>query len=406
LKIFLHYSWDNEAHKDWVLNLANRLVADGVDLFFDRYDLKPGSNNTHFMEQIEKADKVVLIMSEGYKVKADDRKGGIGYEFQMVTTQLAKKLFENSKYIPVLKGVSADLCIPAILQSFLYIDMSSDILFENRYLELLRGIYDEPVVVKPQLGTKPSFPKVSQNKESSPKKSTATVFELGWSKKKTKKVLGKAQVYDGLQEQYWTHGLEVYYNRHWGKVDGVLAKNSPTGVDYEGDVCGIKIGDTFAEVKNKLGNPLNWGIPDPYIAFALYKINQCYLTIPLWRDVPKEAPPSIKQGTVMALSLSTEHSILSSIPIVIVAIEEMRQGRKPSLLERKQEKLNYDRKGEFLKEHYNISHVQIGRYGGYFVQVFFIDTNQELIFWLYDLSWDKFVIRALVQTGYDDTFKA
>jgi hypothetical protein len=63
--VFIHYSWDNEKHKEWVLFLANRLVADGVDVTLDRFDLKIGSNNTYFMEKVEKVDKVVLIRKEG-----------------------------------------------------------------------------------------------------------------------------------------------------------------------------------------------------------------------------------------------------------------------------------------------------------------------------------------------------
>jgi hypothetical protein len=37
------------------------------------------------MEKISQADKVILIMTESYKKKADDRTKGVGYEFQMIS---------------------------------------------------------------------------------------------------------------------------------------------------------------------------------------------------------------------------------------------------------------------------------------------------------------------------------
>ena len=398
MKIFLHYSWDSEAHKDWVLKLANRLVSDGVDLFFDRFDLKPGSNNLHFMEQVQNANKVVLVMSDGYKTRSDDRKGGIGYEYQIIASQLANELNNSGRIIPVLRGKNKSSSIPALLSSYLYIDMSNDKYFENVYLELLRAIFNESEIIKPTLGKRPDFSKIATSSKDSRQK-VIDIFSLGWTRQKVKKVLGLPQYSDGLQEKYWSHGLEVYYNRHWNRVDGVLAKEAESGIAYDGEVNGIKIGDTFAEVRSKIGNPINWGIPDEHLSIALYLINGNYLNIALWRSVPTDAPIGIRQGTVMGISLSTEHSILSCTPIVMIAIEEIRQGKRPTLLEHRRGKLNYDPKATFWNEHYEISPVQLGIYGGYFIQVLFTLSNRLILFWLYDLAWDKFVIRALSDNG-------
>ncbi|WP_415326257.1 toll/interleukin-1 receptor domain-containing protein [Chryseobacterium sp. MMS23-Vi53] len=157
MKVFLHYSWDSEAHKEWVLELANRLTVDGVDLVFDRYDLHVGSNNLHFMEKIEACQKVVLVMSKGYKPKVDSRTGGAGYEYQIITSEIAVKMASNSKCIPVLRDGDAHCSIPVLLQHFQYIDMRDDKKFEQLYLELLRAIYDKPLVTRPEVGKKPSW---------------------------------------------------------------------------------------------------------------------------------------------------------------------------------------------------------------------------------------------------------
>lgn len=88
--VFIHYSWDNESHKKWTLFLADRLIADGIEVIFDRYDLKLGSNNNYFMEKIETADKVLLIMTPDYKIKADNRTSGIGYEYQIISSEFSQ----------------------------------------------------------------------------------------------------------------------------------------------------------------------------------------------------------------------------------------------------------------------------------------------------------------------------
>jgi hypothetical protein len=48
--VFISYSWDSEEHKKWVLDLANKLVKEGVNVILDRYELRPGKSLPHFVE--------------------------------------------------------------------------------------------------------------------------------------------------------------------------------------------------------------------------------------------------------------------------------------------------------------------------------------------------------------------
>jgi len=34
-KVFISYSWSTPEHEEWVINLAQRLVSDGIDVVFD-----------------------------------------------------------------------------------------------------------------------------------------------------------------------------------------------------------------------------------------------------------------------------------------------------------------------------------------------------------------------------------
>jgi len=109
------------------------------------------------MEKIETCQKVVMIMTKGYKAKVDTRTGGAGYGYQIITSEMAVKMASNSKCIPVLREGDSQIAIPTLLQQFQYLDMRDDKLFEQLYLELLRSIYDEPLVKRPEMGKKPPF---------------------------------------------------------------------------------------------------------------------------------------------------------------------------------------------------------------------------------------------------------
>jgi hypothetical protein len=40
------------------------------------------------------------------------------------------------------------------MQQYIHIDMRNDENYENSYTDLLREIYDEPEILKPEIGTK------------------------------------------------------------------------------------------------------------------------------------------------------------------------------------------------------------------------------------------------------------
>ena len=407
-KVFIHYSWDNELHKVWTLYLANRLISDGVDVIIDQYDLKLGSNNNYFMEKINNAAKVLLIMTPEYKIKADNRTSGVGYEYQIITTEFSKNIANNNKFIPILRAGEIQLSIPTFLQSFLHLNMRNDDDFEKNYIELLQNIYDEPTIQRPSIGIKPDFKKLKYNNSSLKLEQNLNfnnVLELGLTKKQTHKILGKPETDEGILETYWSHGLQVYYNKHWDKVDGILARRQPSGISFDNDIIGISLGDTFAEVKAKLGNPLNWGLPNPFTSFAFYKINERFLTIALWRDTPDKEYADFKIGTVYAIGYCEAHSVLACEPIVAATIEEIRANKKLSYLERKPKDYEIDFKLDFFKENYIVCPTYPFVGGGYMVTILFEESGTLVDFWLYDLSWSYLVIRMIEIRNIEDIEK-
>tara|TARA_R100000306_G_C4376361_1_gene142093 strand:- start:1319 stop:2320 length:1002 start_codon:yes stop_codon:yes gene_type:complete len=159
--VFISYSWDSEEHKQWVLQLANYLISKGgCEVLLDQYDLKAGHNMNHFMESsVERADKVLLIMTPNYKLKADKREGGTGFEYSMISAQLYRMQANNDKFLPILRKGTISSSAPVYIQSNIYHDMSEDSLFDTTGYELLRLIYEKPELVKPDIGKPPTFKK-------------------------------------------------------------------------------------------------------------------------------------------------------------------------------------------------------------------------------------------------------
>ncbi|MCA6066509.1 toll/interleukin-1 receptor domain-containing protein [Chryseobacterium sp. RG1] len=156
--IFISYSWDNEEHKKWVLDLSDKLCTDGINVILDRYYLTPGKNLPHFVENnLNKANRIIIIFTPNYKLKADKRTGGVGYEYSIMNVDLYANQTSNEKIIPLLRSGSTEDSIPTFMRQFIHIDARNDENFLNSYNDLVREIYNEPEIKKPELGTKPIF---------------------------------------------------------------------------------------------------------------------------------------------------------------------------------------------------------------------------------------------------------
>jgi TIR domain len=153
--VFVSYSHDDDAHKRWVLMLATRLVANGVDAILDQWDMRLGGNLPTFMEKgLTNAERVLAICSEAYVQKANDGKGGVGYEKTILTGQMMQNI-NTDRVIPVRRKNDSEHAVPTFLLGRLYVDMRENIDFEAAYTELLRDIHGQPVAPRPPLGTNP-----------------------------------------------------------------------------------------------------------------------------------------------------------------------------------------------------------------------------------------------------------
>lgn len=155
-KIFISYSWGTKEHQNWVINLGKRLMGDSVDVELDKWSLKDGHDVYSFMESMVKSDeifRVLIICDKNYKEKANDRKGGVGTETQIITPEIYSDV-KQEKFIPLVveRDDTNNPHMPIFLSSRKYIDFSNDEFFEDSYEELLRNILEAPSIAKPKLG--------------------------------------------------------------------------------------------------------------------------------------------------------------------------------------------------------------------------------------------------------------
>jgi TIR domain len=178
---FISYSWDDDAHSDWVRVLAERLRADGVDVSIDRWGAVPGDQLTAFMERaIRENQFVVIICTPRYKCRSDNCEGGVGYEGDIMTAEIMTSQNQR-KFIPVLRKSAWSEAAPSWLLGKYYINLSAEPYSERDYKDLVRtllGIRETaPPVGKPMSTIAPKMNRESLSSEFQDIKITRVIVE-------------------------------------------------------------------------------------------------------------------------------------------------------------------------------------------------------------------------------------
>jgi hypothetical protein len=146
--VFISYSWDDDAHKGWVRDLATRLRANGVDVKLDQWETAPGDRLPAFMERAIRDNTYVLIIcTPRYKARSEKREGGVGYEGDIMTAEVLTT-GNQRKFIPILRRGTWAEAAPSWLLGKYYIDLGGEPYPERGYEDLLTTIY----------GTRPQAP--------------------------------------------------------------------------------------------------------------------------------------------------------------------------------------------------------------------------------------------------------
>lgn len=160
-KLFISYCWSNQDHEAWVVNLAEELVSQGINVILDKWDLKPGYDANDFMESMVKdktVTKVIMICDEPYATKSDSRKGGAGTEAQIITPEIYAET-KQDKFVAIVKerDEQGKPFLPTYYKGRIYFDLSNPAIYAEEFEKIVRWAWNKPYHQRPVLGSVPSF---------------------------------------------------------------------------------------------------------------------------------------------------------------------------------------------------------------------------------------------------------
>ena len=127
-KVFISYAQSPEPHKNWVRQFDDELRKYNINAITDWRNSGPGENLAVFMERgISESQVVLLICSESFTAKANNRQAGVGFEANIAAEiYLRSSLEERARFIAIVRDneLPDGKKLPTYLGSSRYIDMS------------------------------------------------------------------------------------------------------------------------------------------------------------------------------------------------------------------------------------------------------------------------------------------
>ncbi len=159
--VFISYAWGTDEHQKKVIQFAESLVENGIDVELDKWSLKEGNDTYSFMEQMvnnPQITNVLMLLDKNYSEKANSRKGGVGTETQIISPEIYTKA-KQEKFIPIVfeRGDDGEVFKPTFLKGLLHFDLSLDESYYSEYQRLVKRLFGIEVLEKPELGNPPEW---------------------------------------------------------------------------------------------------------------------------------------------------------------------------------------------------------------------------------------------------------
>lgn len=156
--VFISYSWDSEEHKAWVLKLSEDLAKKGIFVLLDQY-LEDGSTLPAYMDLgLERANKVLIIGTEKYKMKCYESSSGVAFEDSIIRASISQNI-GTKKYVACLRQGDFKKSFPIYIGTSKGHDFSKNENYDRELDSLCRAIYGKPLHKRPQLGEIPEYAK-------------------------------------------------------------------------------------------------------------------------------------------------------------------------------------------------------------------------------------------------------
>jgi len=160
-KVFISYTHDSKEHIELILEIANKLRTEGIDVILDQYEQSPAQGWPQWMDQnIKNAEFVIMICTENYykRVMGEEKDGvglGIKWEGRLIYQHVYNSDSKSQKFIPVLVKKDDGKFIPTPVQGATHYVITEDKGYNDLYW-YLRGINPNE---KPGLGKLRPLPK-------------------------------------------------------------------------------------------------------------------------------------------------------------------------------------------------------------------------------------------------------
>ncbi|MBL9192878.1 MAG: toll/interleukin-1 receptor domain-containing protein [Opitutaceae bacterium] len=240
-RVFFSYSHDSAQHKAWVLNLATRLMNNGVEVILDQWDLRLGGDLPTFMERsLTVANRVVVVCTDKYVAKANAGLGGVGYEKMILTAGLMQNI-NSDRIIPLVREGHGAGAVPTFLQSRLYVDFRNPAEYETKYQDLVREIHGAHLVVRPPLG---------QNPFSGPRSASPPTFSPGPERYATSGLSGQVTFDYSNNDGRFSVGVGDHtFETKWSSASGTSIHAYCDGAQVDGIALVSEVRD-FADIQD------------------------------------------------------------------------------------------------------------------------------------------------------------
>lgn len=141
---------------EWINNFASELQANGIHVYWDKWDVDYSDRFTEFMNNIEKADFTALIITNRYLEKMKKTSGGVSYEKKIIDAMIERGIGEK-KLVIIIKQKEAKKDLPYLYKSMKFFDMTTKTKYVKEIQNLIKFVYGKSKPKRPPLGPEPDF---------------------------------------------------------------------------------------------------------------------------------------------------------------------------------------------------------------------------------------------------------
>ena len=222
-----------------MLNLADRLLNDGIDCNIDQYEVSPPEGWPHWMRnQVDRSDFVLVVCTEQYKRRFQGKeeigKGkGVTWEGAIINQFLYDQV-TNTKFIPIIFSPQQDSYIPTELRRFTYYLLDPENLDRDRgYENLYRHLTNQPLNKKPQLGKLRSLP--PRQRQQTESREEQNKEEMGFDSSQ-QSLISVASKEEEIQQkklaEFYDRARRLRQARQWKKLIAIFQQIQEENLPY------------------------------------------------------------------------------------------------------------------------------------------------------------------------------